>query len=226
MSRPVLVFDLDGTLVDTAPDLLNSLNVILQEEGLPTIPLEGVNRLVGQGARVMLQKGFKEAGQTLEGERLEKLFARYLEHYSANIAVESRPFPGVQTALDRFADAGWTLAVCTNKLEGLARDLLGQLDMTRRFASIVGGDTFEKPKPDALPILGAIERSGGVASASVMVGDSITDINAARAAAIPVVAVDFGYTPVPVTELGPDRVISHFDALWQAVEEIAKPANA
>ncbi len=226
MSRPVLIFDLDGTLVDTAPDLLNSLNVVLQEEGLPVFALEGINRLVGQGVRVMLQKGFREAGQTLEGDHLEKLFARYIEHYAANIAVESRPFPGVEAALDRFADAGWSLAVCTNKLEGLARDLLGQLDMTNRFAAIIGGDTFERSKPDAMPILGAIERSGGVASGSVMVGDSITDINAARAAAIPVVAVDFGYTPVPVTELGPDRVISHFDALWQAVEEVGKPATA
>ena len=221
MPSPVLVFDLDGTLVDTAPDLLASLNATLAKKSLAPIPMEGVNKLVGQGARVMLQRGFDTAGEHLDAAEMEILFDAFLEHYSANIAVNSRPFAGVDTALDRFAAAGWKLAVCTNKLEGLARRLLGELGMTSRFAAIIGGDTFEKPKPDAMPVLGAIERAGGDPARAIMVGDSVTDINAARAAGIPVVAVDFGYTPVHVSELGPDRVISHFDDLWAAVEELA-----
>lgn len=225
MSRPVLILDLDGTLVDTAPDLLGTLNAILATRSLPPVPLESVHHLVGHGARVMLKRGFEFSGAPLDAGELDRLFDRFLEHYSANIAVESRPFAGVKAALERFADDGWALAVCTNKLERLARLLLDELGMTSRFDAIVGGDTFERAKPDAMPLLGAISMAGGDPARSVMVGDSATDINAARAAGIPVVAVDFGYTPVPVTELGPDRVISHFDALWEAVRAVS-PAPA
>ncbi|MEI2387067.1 phosphoglycolate phosphatase [Breoghania sp. JC706] len=226
MPAPVLVFDLDGTLVDTAPDLLASLNAVLEARSLGPIPMEGLNQLVGQGARVMLQRGFDMAGEHLDPAEMEILFNAFIEHYSQNIAVASRPFPGVEAALDRFAEAGWKLAVCTNKLEGLARRLLEELDMTARFSTIVGGDTFARPKPDAMPILGAIDRSGGSPARALMVGDSVTDIDAARAARIPVVAVDFGYTPVPVSELGPDRIISSFDALWPAVQDLASATPA
>ena len=226
MPAPVLVFDLDGTLVDTAPDLLASLNAVLEGRSLGPIPMEGLNQLVGQGARVMLQRGFDMAGEHLDPAEMEILFNAFIEHYSQNIAVASRPFPGVEAALDRFAEAGWKLAVCTNKLEGLARRLLEELDMTARFSTIVGGDTFARSKPDAMPILGAIDRSGGSPARALMVGDSVTDIDAARAARIPVVAVDFGYTPVPVSELGPDRIISSFDALWPAVQDLASATPA
>ncbi|PTW60909.1 phosphoglycolate phosphatase [Breoghania corrubedonensis] len=226
MPAPILVFDLDGTLVDTAPDLLASLNTVLEARSLGPIPMDGLSKLVGQGARVMLQRGFDMAGEHLDPAEMEVLFSAFLEHYSQNIAVASRPFPGMETALDRFSEAGWKLAVCTNKLEGLARKLLEELGMTSRFATIIGGDTFAKPKPDAMPILGAIDRCGGDPSRALMVGDSITDIDAARAARIPVIAVDFGYTPVPVTELGPDRVISSFDALWPAVQDLAGTETA
>ncbi|MDJ0932716.1 HAD hydrolase-like protein [Breoghania sp.] len=161
MSAPVLVFDLDGTLIDTVPDLLSSLNYKLATRSLAPIPVAGINKLVGQGARVMLQRGFDMAGKHLPEDEMNVLFDVFLEHYSANIVVKSRPFPDVRATLDSFAAEGWKPAVCTNKLEGLTRPLLDTLDMTKYLDAIVGGDTFEKNKPDAMPILGAVERAGG-----------------------------------------------------------------
>lgn len=220
MSSPVLVLDLDGTLVDTAPDLLATLNTILASRNLAPIPLAEVHHLVGHGARAMLRRGFEVAGSPLQPGDLDRLFLDFLDHYRAHIADHSRTFPGAEAALDRFAGAGWSLAVCTNKLEGPARLLLEELGLAKRFAAIVGGDTFERSKPDPMPVLGAIAMAGGAVAGSFMVGDSATDIEAARNAGIPVIAVDFGYTPVPVRELGPDRVISHFDKLWTAVTDL------
>lgn len=225
MTHPVLLLDLDGTLVDTAPDLIATLNVVLESQKLAPVPLEDARQLIGHGARALLQKGFDVAGEALSDAREQELFADFLKHYSANIARHSRPFDGVEASLERFTAEGWQLAVCTNKLEHLARALLDELDMTRHFKAIVGADTFAKPKPDAMPLFGAIDLVGGNRKRSVMVGDSRTDIDAARNAKLPVVAVDFGYTPVPVSELGPDRIISHFDDLWTSVAEIERAAT-
>ncbi|AXS42545.1 phosphoglycolate phosphatase [Breoghania sp. L-A4] len=219
------MLDLDGTLVDTAPDLIATLNVVLASEKLAPVPLEVARSLIGHGARALLQKGFDVAGEPLDDAREARLFAAFIDHYGANIARHSRPFDGVEAALARFALAGWHLAVCTNKLEHLARSLLDELDMSRHFKAIVGADTFERRKPDAMPVLGAIELCGGDAVRSVMVGDSRTDIDAARNAGIPVVAVTFGYTPVPVDQLAPDRIISHFDDLWTSVQTLAPRAT-
>ncbi len=214
---PVLVLDLDGTLVETAPDLVATLNRILVREGLRPIPTEHAPEMIGQGAKVMLERGFRANGKTIGGSRLEALFADFVEHYSAHIADESRPYPGVIAVLDRFRGAGWRLAVCTNKLESLTRRLLDELELTSRFAAICGPDTFNVRKPDPTHLIKTIEAAGGITGNAVMVGDSASDINAAKAAGVPVVAVDFGYTDTPVDQLGPDRIISHFDALWDAI---------
>lgn len=221
---PVLVLDLDGTLVETAPDLIATLNMILVREGLTAIPVEQAPEMIGQGAKIMLERGFQANRQPIEGARLETLFADFIDHYSAHIADESRPFPGAVAALDRFKNAGWRLAVCTNKLEGLTRKLLDVLDLSHRFAAICGPDTFNVRKPDPEHLFKTIAAAGGVAANAVMVGDSPSDINAAKAAAVPVVAVDFGYTDTPVDQLDPDRIISHFDQLWDAVSELRMPS--
>ena len=217
---PVLAIDLDGTLVETAPDLMASLNMILSREGLKTVPVGGASEMVGQGAKVMLERGFAANGITLEGERLETLFADFIEHYTAHIADQSAPYPGVIAALERFQQAGWHLAVCTNKLEVLTRRLLDALDLTPHFSAICGPDTFNVRKPDPVHLIKTIEAAGGDPANAVMVGDSPSDINAAKAANVPVVAVDFGYTDTPVDQLGPDHIISHFDELWDAVERL------
>jgi phosphoglycolate phosphatase len=221
-SPPLLVFDLDGTLAETAGDLVATLNVILSREGLPPVALEDARKMVGAGARALVQRGFHAAGKTIEGPRLDKLFEEFLVYYEEHIADESHLFDGVVQALDRFEEAGWNFAVCTNKVEHPSIKLLDALGVSRRFKVICGQDTFKadgKPiaKPDPRILLMTIERAGGRPADTIMVGDSRTDIDTAKAAGIPVVAVDFGYTDTPVAELEPDRVISHFDDLWDAV---------
>jgi phosphoglycolate phosphatase len=211
-----IIFDLDGTLVDTAPDLIATLNAILSAEGLPVVPDDEARKLIGHGARRMLQRGLAIAGRA--GDDIDRLFHDFIAYYSDHIADQSRPFPGVEAALDTLAERGCRFAVCTNKLEALSVRLLTSLGLAGRFATICGQDTFGVPKPDPRALLGTLRRAGGSLDSAVMVGDSLTDIATARAAMMPVVAVDFGYTDVPVKDLGPDRVISHYRHLPDAVE--------
>lgn len=217
---PILVFDLDGTLADTARDLIATLNVLLVREGLPTVAPAAARSLVGAGARALIERGFAVRGEPPPAERVDPLVRDFLAHYEAHIADESELFPGALAALDRFADAGFRLAVCTNKPEPLARLLLGKLGAADRFSAICGRGTFPMHKPDPRTFDLTVEAAGGDPRRAVMVGDSRTDIDTAKAAGAPVVAVDFGYTEIHVSEFGPDRVISHFDELWGAAEAI------
>jgi phosphoglycolate phosphatase len=169
---------------------------------------------------LLIKRGFALAGRTLDAPTLEALFAAFIAHYNAHIADHSYLFPGVVAVLDRCEAAGWPVAVCTNKLEHSSKLLLGKLGVSDRFAFICGQDTFGVGKPDPKPLIETIRAAGGDLTRAVMIGDSRTDIDTARAAGVPVVAVDFGYTDVPVAELGPDRVISHFDALYAAIESL------
>jgi phosphoglycolate phosphatase len=212
-----VVFDLDGTLVDTAPDLIDALNVVLGREGLAAIPYAQARNLIGGGARRMLENGLKLKRRSFTATDVDRMFADFIAHYSAHIADRSRPFPGLEAALDRLAERGCRFAVCTNKLERLSRLLLEALGMTARFEAICGQDTFGRQKPDPEILRRTISAAGGRTDLAVMVGDSVTDIATARAAGLPVVAVDFGYSETPVRELGPDRTIGHFDELAAAV---------
>lgn len=217
-STPALVFDLDGTLVDTRHDLAAALNAVMREEGLSGVEIETLGHLFGVGARPMIAKALWANGiPDPDPAEIERLYLRFIAFYTAEIAGLSRPFPGIHEALETARKDGWRLAVCTNKSEPIARQLLDHLKMLDLFDSLVGGDTFARPKPDAAPVLGAVERAGARLAGSVMIGDSKTDIDAARAAGIPVVAVTFGYTAVPVRELSPDAVIDHFDELHPAL---------
>jgi phosphoglycolate phosphatase len=215
-----VVFDLDGTLVDTAPDLISALNIVFTHEQLPLIAYEQARIMIGGGARRMIESGLKFAGRPVVAAEIDRMLADFIAHYSAHIADHSRPFPGLDAALDRLAHDDCRFAVCTNKLESLSRLLLDALGMTARFAAICGQDTFgvQKPSPDVL--IRTIAAAGGTPDWAVMVGDSGTDIATARAAGIPVVAVDFGYTDRPVAELDPDRIISHFSELPAAIREL------
>jgi phosphoglycolate phosphatase len=220
MTAPTVVFDLDGTLVDTAPDLIATLNTILAREGLPPVDLTAARNMVGGGARVMLERGLAAEGRALPAVEVDRLVKDFIAHYADHITDGSRPFQGVEAALDAFAGCGFRLAVCTNKFEWLSLRLLERLSLSRHFAAICGPDTFGVSKPDPRILLGTIERAGGQAQHSVMVGDSITDIATARAAGIPVVAVDFGYSEAPIARLDPDRVASRFADLPQLVFEL------
>jgi phosphoglycolate phosphatase len=222
MRALTVVFDLDGTLVDTAPDLIATLNKVFAREGLPPVPYEFARNMIGGGARRMIERGLQAEGRSVAPAELDQMFKDFIEIYSAHIADHSRPFPGLEAALDQLDVHGARLAVCTNKLERLSTKLLTALGLERRFAAICGQDTFGVQKPDPEILRRTIEQAGGSTDCAVMVGDSANDINTARAAGVSVVAVDFGYSEVPVTELGPDRVISHFDALLGAVLDLAR----
>jgi phosphoglycolate phosphatase len=221
MTVKTLVLDLDGTLAETAGDLIGALNFVLAREGIEAVPVAAARSLLGAGGRALIQRGYVRAGRALEETKLDALFVDFLNYYNAHIAVHSHLFPGVAAAMTKFTADGWKLAVCTNKMEASSLLLLDKLGVADKFAFICGQDTFGVAKPDPRPLIETIGAAGGTVDAAVMVGDSITDIKTARAAGIPVVAVDFGYTDVPVSELGPDRVISHFDQLYAAVCSLA-----
>lgn len=220
MSAFTIVFDLDGTLVDSAPDLVATLNHVLAREGLPPVAYEDARNMVGGGARVMVERGLKADGRELAAAEVDRLVRDFIAHYAEHIAVGSRPFLGVEAALDRLAGRGCRLAVCTNKLEWLSLRLLDALGLTARFRAICGADTFGVSKPDPKILHGTIARAGGDPARAVMIGDSMTDIATARAAGVPVIAVDFGYTEVPVAELKPDRVVSAFADLPEAISQM------
>jgi phosphoglycolate phosphatase len=210
MTAPIIVFDLDGTLIDTAPDLLDSLNTCLDMVGLKQANPSELKRFVGFGARVMIERAFEAHGRTLADGQLDRLFAAFIEDYAGGIPGNSVPYPGVVAALDRLSAAGFLLAVCTNKLEQHSRRLLGALGLADRFRAICGQDTFPYRKPDPRHLFGTIKAAGGDVERALMVGDSRTDIDTAKAAGIPVVAVDFGYTDMPVQTFVPSMIISHF----------------
>jgi phosphoglycolate phosphatase len=220
MPPPTIIYDLDGTLADTAEDLVATLNALLAKEGLAPMSVESAGSLLGAGARALIKRGFAASGRSLEPEAIERLFGDFLEYYNAHILVRTRLYPGVDKALVAFDRAGWRQAVCTNKIERSAKLLIEKLGIADHFAFVCGQDTFGVGKPDARPLLETIAAVGGSKVRAIMVGDSGTDIKTARAAGVPVVAVDFGYADTPIRELGPDRVISHFDELMGVCDAV------
>jgi phosphoglycolate phosphatase len=220
MPAATVVFDLDGTLVDTAPDLVDTLNFVFSQEGLPAVPYATARNLIGGGARRMIERGLQAERRSCTPAEIERLFDRFIAYYSAHIADRSRPFPALEAALDQLAADGARLAVCTNKLEALSVKLLDTLALSHRFAAVCGQDTFGVQKPNPEFLRRTIGRAGGSIARALMVGDSGADIDTARAAGVPVVAVDFGYTDVPVSRLGPDRIISGFAQLPGTVRDL------
>jgi phosphoglycolate phosphatase len=221
MVRPLVIFDLDGTLLDTAPDLLRALNTVLAEVGLPAVDRSSVEYNFGHGAKSLIIEGFRRAGQVLPDEAVEPYVRRFLDLYAAGVAVETEAFPGAVAAMDRLAQHGVGFAVCTNKREYLARPLLQHLDLLDRFDAVLGGDSLPVRKPDPQHILSTIAAAAADATQTVMVGDSDADIKAAKAAGIPVIGVNFGYSPVPVASFEPDAVIDRFDDLFDALKAVS-----
>jgi phosphoglycolate phosphatase len=220
-----LVFDLDGTLVDTAPDLIAALNFVLVREGLPPLPMNRARNMIGAGARKMLERGLEAEGRAVSVEELDKLTKDFIGYYADHIAEASRPFEGLEAALDDLQGQGFQFAVCTNKLEWLSKRLLDQLGMSARFAAICGADTFGVAKPDPVILQQTLARAGGHLSSAIMVGDAGPDVGVARRAGIPVIGVEFGYTEVPIAELKPDRLIGHFRDLSGAVHSLIGAAS-
>jgi len=212
-----VVFDLDGTLIDTAPDLIAAVNHVLAGQGLQPIDDANLRPSISHGGRHMIRTALDLHNAHYDEPALDDLFARFLAYYRKNLANHSKPFPHLPEMLDRLASAGAGLAVCTNKIEDVARELLVELRMDTVFRAITGRDTFEVYKPHPEHLLRTIDRADGNRQRSLMIGDSNTDISTARAANVPVIGVTFGYTEVPVTELGCDAVLSHYRDLPEAV---------
>jgi phosphoglycolate phosphatase len=225
-SARTVVFDLDGTLVDTAPDLINALNYVLDREGMPPVPMHAARTMIGAGARRLLERGLELVRRTVSREDLDRLTRDFIDYYADHIADASRPFEGLESALDDLSSRGFRFAVCTNKLEWLSKRLLDQLGLSPRFAAICGADTFGVAKPDPAILQQTIARAGGEISSSIMVGDAGTDIGVARRAGVPVIGVSFGYTEIPIADLKPDRLIAHMDQLAGAVKALTLLRNA
>jgi phosphoglycolate phosphatase len=221
-----IVFDLDGTLVDTAPDLISTLNVVLAGEGLPPVAYDDARRMIGGGARRMIERALIAEGRNVPGAELDRMFQVFIDHYSVHIADRSRPFPHLESILERLAGEGCRLAVCTNKLEWLSRRLLDTLNLSRYFAVICGQDTFGIQKPDPQMLRLTIRRASGEAQRAIMIGDSTTDVRTARAANVPVIAVDFGYSEVTPAALNADYLISSYTELPHAIAAVGTEAAA
>ncbi len=216
-----LVFDLDGTLVETAPDLAAALNHTLTGAGLPAVPLPEVRHMIGDGARSLLERGLAGTGRSVGEAEMTRWFEQLLGHYSDHIADQSLPFPGVPEALEGFRAEGAKLAVCTNKPLRLSQKLLALLGLDAHFDAVLGGDSLAVRKPNPEHLLETLRQLAVTPARGVMIGDSANDVAAARNAGLPVVLVSYGYTPVPAADLGADAVIDHFDELPGALARLA-----
>jgi phosphoglycolate phosphatase len=217
---PLIAFDLDGTLVDTAPDLIAALNFVLAREGLAPVPLHIARNLIGAGARRLIERGLELEGRAASVGDIDRLTKDFIDYYAAHIADGSRPFEGLEDALDELKGRGYRFAVCTNKLEWLSKRLLDQLGLSSRFAAICGADTFGISKPDPAILQQTVARAGGQISTTIMVGDAGPDVGVARRAGVPVIGVGFGYTDVPMADLKPDLLINKMRDLPTAVETL------
>ena len=217
--RLTVVFDLDGTLVDSAPDLSGALNTVLAEHDVPTVAPEEVRCFVGAGALALIRRALARAG-ALERRDAERMLERFLDVYRSRLTRESRPYPGVRDALRTFAGLGHPLAVCTNKPEDLARRMLGELRLDFFGEAVVGGDTFDYRKPDPRALEAAVSRAGGGPGRSVLVGDSGTDVETARNYGAPVILVSYGYRTDPIDTLAPDFVVDEFGSVPEIVRRL------
>ncbi|UZE47450.1 HAD-IA family hydrolase [Rhodopseudomonas sp. P2A-2r] len=223
---PIVVFDLDGTLVDTAPDLINALNYVLDREGLAPVPMHLARNMIGAGARKLIERGLELEGRTTTVAGIDRLTADFIDHYAAHIADFSRPFEGLEEALNALSEQNYRFAVCTNKLEWLSKLLLDRLELTARFDAICGADTFGVSKPNPVILQQTVARAGGSMASAIMVGDAGPDVGVARRAGVPVIGVEFGYTDVPIADLKPDLLIGHMRELPGAVAELATARKA
>ena len=215
-----IVFDLDGTLVDSAPDLTAALNAALVDAGRPTVDPATVRHLVGHGARALIERGLALSGGGDEAT-VARALPVFLDHYAAHIADGTRPYPGCEEALDALAACGSVLAICTNKPVALSRKLIAAMGWETRFAANLGGDSLTVRKPDPAPLLAAIVAAGGDPATAVFVGDTAVDVATARAAGVAVIVCAFGFADRAAAELGADAVIASFAELGAAIAKVA-----
>lgn len=221
-----LVFDLDGTLIDSLPDVIGAMNVLLAEESRRPITIAEGRRMVGEGAVAMVERAFAATGDAVTGDTLDTLTGRYVAHYRATPVKDTTIYPGVLAVLERFAADGIAMGVCTNKPHAMSRIVLDALGMDRFFRSVIGGDVLDVKKPDAGHVFAVLDEMEVARDGAVFVGDSPTDMAAARNAGLPSVAVAYGYSKVPADALDADVLIEDFSALPEAVTSLAPVPSA
>jgi len=212
------IFDLDGTLAHTAPDLVGAANDLMDEQGLPHLDVSVAEKTAGFGAKALIRAAFENAHERYDDARVDALFQPFLDRYAARISDESHLYAGAEEVLDQLASDGWLLGICTNKPEALALDLMKALGALDRFGALLGADTLPVRKPDPTHLFETITRIGGDPASAVMVGDTDTDLKTARAAEIPCILTSFGYSHIPVARLKPDAVVDHFHQIPAALE--------
>ncbi len=217
-----VVFDLDGTLIDTLPDILAALNRVMSEEGLRQIDYEEGRTFVGGGAHNLIEKAFAAIGANADDPRIDPAFDRFIRYYEEKPAIRSTFFPGIEDCLAAFSDAGVKMGICTNKPIGLTRQIIGEMKIADYFGeAVLGGDSLPVRKPDAAHLKEVIRLMDVPLDKTVMIGDSETDVGAARNAGLPVIAVDFGYTALAPEKIGADVLISSFFDLPAALRQVA-----
>jgi len=220
MSQQTVAFDLDGTLIDTAPDLILATNHVLENAGFQPVDPQFIRPVISFGSRAMISAGIRHQGGDFSETQLDEMFESLIAFYSSHIAVKSAPFPGLIKVLDTLQARGITIAICTNKREDMARQLMNALGLTSYFKVITGRDTFPVCKPHPEHLLRTIALAGGTAGRSVMVGDSTTDYETAKAASIPIIGVTFGYTDIPIVDLDCEGVISDYAEFLTALDKV------
>ncbi len=209
-----VLFDLDGTLIDSAPDLQVAANKLLNEENRQSITLEQTIRMIGDGVPKIVERAFAATGYTVKEEQLDEFVKRYLAFYEPNAANLTVPFSGCVECLERLRLESYKMAVCTNKPFAATQKILNKLGLANLFLTIIGGDTLPGiKKPDPRHLLAALEIMNISPKNAIMIGDHANDVNAARAAELPVIVCRFGYTNGPAENLNGDLVINHFDEI-------------
>jgi phosphoglycolate phosphatase len=222
MQDLTVIFDLDGTLVDTAPDLIAAANHALSDIGLDPVPGKILAPAIALGARFMIKDGLKHSGRDLPEAEVDRLLTLFLDYYLANIANDSRPYPGAVACLETLRSGRARLGVCTNKRSHLSKALIEALRLEPLLDAVVGRDSVAKSKPHPDHLIETVHRAGGSMGRAIMVGDTAVDVATARAAGVPVIGVTFGYSDTPMADLQPDVVISHYDELLPAIASLAQ----
>lgn len=217
---PVLVFDLDGTLIESAPEIRHCLNLLLEEHGRPSVTLPQVERMIGNGVAKLLERGFEATGGMPDD--FDAALARFIGIYNDAPIAETPVYDGVPETLARLHAAGHVMAICTNKLYEPTVKILEGLGFARYFRAVAGGDSFPVRKPDPGHLLGVLERLGAAREDAIMIGDSPNDIGCAIDAGVRSIALSYGYSNVPAAELGADRLVDRFADLPEAIASMTR----
>lgn len=220
MTAPCAIFDLDGTLAHTAPDLVGTANDLFAGRGFPAMPVSIAEKTAGFGGKALIRAALSYAGQPVDEAEVDSLYQPFLDRYADRICDESCLYDGVIDTLETLKTRGWIIGVCTNKPEGLARTLLERLDILHRFVALVGADTLPVRKPDPVALTTTIAWCGAEVGSSIMIGDTDTDRQTARNAGIPCVMTSFGYSDIPVATLEAEAVIDSFGELPDVLEAL------